>query len=334
MKKKSQKGFTLVELLLAMAISLVVMSAIFKTFKSQQDTYMIQEQVSVMQQNLRGAMYILTRDLKLAGYYTNFDRNTRTLNWDDRGGTEAIRPLIYAGDNVSATGIKPDTDTITIVKSGNENRRLKPGESATRGAPGTATIYLSDWVDDGGVPRDARDLDGDGNKDLNDDTKRFGLLVQSDLRAADFFEIPEGSVGLDIVPPGGLVHSYTTGDLICRVDVILYKVDDQNPAGPNLVRANLGDSSGAITIAENIDNLQFRYQLNGGAWTDDPAGNEARIRAVRVFMLARSAHGHRGYSDTHSYDLANYPGPNPPNDPHRRKLLCSTVKTRNIGLTE
>ena len=324
MKKKSQNGFTLVELLLAMAISLVVMAAIFKTFKSQQDTYIIQDQVSVMQQNLRGAMYVLTRDLELAGYYTNFDRNTRTLNWDDRGGMEAIRPLIYAGDNVSAAGddIKNGTDTITIVKSGNEIRALNPGESGTSGAPGTATIRLT-----------SSDLDGDGNADLNGDTKRFGLLVQSDLRAADFFELPEGSsADSDIVPPGGLVHSYTTGDLICRVDVLLYKVDDQNPARPNLVRINLGDRSRAITIAENIDNLQFRYQLNGGAWTDDPAGNEAQIRAVQVFILARSAHTNRGFTNTQTYTMGN--GPVTPNDGFRRKLLCSTVKTRNIGLTE
>jgi prepilin-type N-terminal cleavage/methylation domain-containing protein len=323
MKRKSQKGFTLVELLLAMAISLVVMAAIFKTFKSQQDSYIIQDQVSVMQQNLRGGMYILTRDLQLAGYYTNFDRNTRSLDWDDRGGTEAIRPLIYAGDNVSAAGddIKNGTDTITIVKSGNEIRALNPGESGTSGAPGTATIRLTSF-----------DLDGDGNADLNGATKRFGLLVQSDLRAADFFEIPEGSVGFDIVPPGGLVHSYTTGDLLCRVDVILYKVDDQNPARPNLVRTNLGDRSGATTVAENIDNLQFRYQFNSGAWTDDPAGNEAQIRAVQVFILARSAHTNRGFTDTQTYTMGN--GPVTPNDSFRRKLLCSTVKTRNIGLTE
>jgi prepilin-type N-terminal cleavage/methylation domain-containing protein len=319
MKKKSQRGFTLVELLLAMAISLVVMAAIFKTFKSQQDTYIIQDQVSVMQQNLRGAMYVLTRDLQLAGYYTNFDRNTHTLNWDDRGGTEAIRPLIYAGDNVSAAGddIKNGTDTITIVKAGNEIHALNPGEGATSGAPGTATIRLTSF-----------DLDGDGNADL----KKFGLLVQSDLRAADFFEIPEGSVPSDIVPPGGLVHSYNTGDLLCRVDVILYKVDDQDPARPKLVRANLGDPFHANTVAENIDNLQFRYQLNSGAWTDDPAGNEPQIRAVQVFILARSAHTNRGFTDTQTYTMGN--GPVTPNDSFRRKLLCSTVKTRNIGLTE
>jgi len=339
MKKKTQKGFTLIELLVAMALTLVVMGAVYKTFKSQQDSFIIQDQVAAMQQNLRGAMHVLTRDLQMAGFYTNFDRNTRALDWDDHDnddntttGTEAIRPLIYAGDNVSAAGddIKNSTDTITIVKSGSEFRRLNPGESATSGGSGTATLFLSSWVDEGGVTRDALDLDGDGSVDLNTSTKKFGLLVKNDLRSAEFFEVQMS--GSNVVPAGGLDNSYTTGDLICRVDVILYKVDDQD----NLVRRNLGNdvSDTPTTIAENIDNLQFRYQLNNGSWADDPAGSEARVRAVEVFMLARSAHTHRGYRDTKTYDLANYPGLNPPNDGFRRKLLCSTVKTRNIGLTE
>jgi len=341
MKKNTQKGFTLVELLVAIALAAVIMAAVFRTFKSQQDSYVIQDQVAAMQQNLRGAMYMLNRDLQLAGYYTNFDKNTRSLDWDNHDndndintGTEVIRPLIYAGDNVSAAGddIKNGTDTITVVKAGSEMRALNAGEGATAGAGGTATINLSNWVDGGGVTRSAFDLDGDGNDDLNATTKRFGLLVKSDLRAADFFQVQIS--GSSILPPGGLVNSYSVDDLICRVDVIMYKIDDEDADHPKLVRANLGDSAGATTIAENMDNLQLRYQLNDGSWTNDPAGNTPLVRAVQVFMLARTAHTQRGFTDTNTYNLSNYSGSNPPNDPYRRKLLCSTVKTRNIGLSE
>jgi type IV pilus assembly protein PilW len=335
MSNNSQKGYTLIEMLVAMALALVVLAAVYRTFKSQHDSFIIQDQLAAMQQNLRGAMHILTRDLQLAGFYTNFDKNTRTLDWDDHDndddtttGTEAIRPLIYAGNNVSAAGIKGDTDTITIVKSSSEIRSLDPGEGATAGGSGTATIYLSNWVDDDGVTRDPLDLDGDGNVDLNTSTKKFGLLVKNDLRTAEFFEVQMS--GSSILPAGGLVNNYTTGDLICRVDVILYKVDDQD----NLVRRNLGNdvSDTPNIVAENIDNLQFRYQLNNGSWKDDPAGSEARVRAVEVFMLARSSDAHRGFTDTQTYTMGD--GSVTPNDGFRRKLLCSTVKTRNIGLTE
>ncbi|MGD2127465.1 MAG: prepilin-type N-terminal cleavage/methylation domain-containing protein, partial [Desulfobacteraceae bacterium] len=158
-KKQNQQGFTLLELLVAIALAMIIMAGVFRTFKSQQDSYVIQDEVAAMQQSLRCAMYVLTRDLQMVGYYTNFDKNTRTLDWDDHDndndtttGTESIRPLIFAGDNVSAAGddIKNSTDTLVIVKASSEEwRTLNVGEEATSGGGGTATITLNSWVDGG-----------------------------------------------------------------------------------------------------------------------------------------------------------------------------------------
>jgi len=75
-------GFTLIELLVAVALGMVILAGLFRTFKVQHDSYVVQDQVSAMQQNLRAAMYLITRDLQMAGYYTNFDRNTRQLDWN------------------------------------------------------------------------------------------------------------------------------------------------------------------------------------------------------------------------------------------------------------
>jgi type IV pilus assembly protein PilW len=61
-------GYSLVELLVAMAITLVVMAGVYKVYVTQQDSYLLQEQVAEMQQNARTAKYIMTREIRMAGY--------------------------------------------------------------------------------------------------------------------------------------------------------------------------------------------------------------------------------------------------------------------------
>jgi type IV pilus assembly protein PilW len=63
-----QQGFTLVELIVAMAIAGIVMGAIYSTYKSQQDSYVTQTHVVEMQQNLRAALYVVGRDIRMAGF--------------------------------------------------------------------------------------------------------------------------------------------------------------------------------------------------------------------------------------------------------------------------
>lgn len=67
-RRNKQQGFTLTELLVAMAMVGIVMAAVYSTYKSQQDTYVAQEQVAEMQQNLRASLYQMARDLRMAGF--------------------------------------------------------------------------------------------------------------------------------------------------------------------------------------------------------------------------------------------------------------------------
>ncbi|PXF58740.1 MAG: prepilin-type cleavage/methylation domain-containing protein [Deltaproteobacteria bacterium] len=75
-KSSKSNGFTLVELLVAMVITGIVSAAIFSTFLFQQKSYLIQEQVAEMQQNLRAAMNMTVRDIRMAGY--DPDRTSQT----------------------------------------------------------------------------------------------------------------------------------------------------------------------------------------------------------------------------------------------------------------
>lgn len=65
---RNNSGFTIVELMVAMAISIAVLAAIYAAYTSQQRTYVVQEQVSEMQQNLRSALHFLSSEIRMAGY--------------------------------------------------------------------------------------------------------------------------------------------------------------------------------------------------------------------------------------------------------------------------
>ncbi|MGB2930030.1 MAG: prepilin-type N-terminal cleavage/methylation domain-containing protein [Desulfobacterales bacterium] len=66
-KSLNTQGFTLVELLVGMAVSLLALGAIYSTFLNQFKSYQIQEEVAAMQQNIRAAMFHMQREIRMAG---------------------------------------------------------------------------------------------------------------------------------------------------------------------------------------------------------------------------------------------------------------------------
>lgn len=65
---ENQKGFTLVELLVVLALSGIVTAAVYKSFTAQQQVYVAQDQAAVMQQDVRAALEIMVKELRMAGY--------------------------------------------------------------------------------------------------------------------------------------------------------------------------------------------------------------------------------------------------------------------------
>jgi len=65
---RGSKGLSLVELLVALVVSMILVAAVYRTFMSQQKTYMVQEQVVDMQQNVRSAISRMMREIRMAGF--------------------------------------------------------------------------------------------------------------------------------------------------------------------------------------------------------------------------------------------------------------------------
>jgi len=66
--KATNRGFTLIEVLITLVISSVLMIGIYSAFKTQQESYQAQEQVVEMQQNIRAGSFILTNEIHMAGF--------------------------------------------------------------------------------------------------------------------------------------------------------------------------------------------------------------------------------------------------------------------------
>lgn len=128
LSKESSSGFTLLELLVAMGIGLAMMGAIATTYMSQTKIYNSQEQINELEQNVRGALDIITRELKMAGY--------KPAGGTVTGVTYSTTQLQIEAD-VNAGGSIDDTSNSTVERiiyaydSGNKKITRKLGSGGT-----------------------------------------------------------------------------------------------------------------------------------------------------------------------------------------------------------
>jgi len=101
-----EQGFTLVEVIVAMALGLVILTGIYNLLTHTSKAYRVQDRVVEMQQNARTAMDIMTRELKMAGYDPLGIANARIVSADD----DSIRFTLDITSTYS--GDAPDGDTL------------------------------------------------------------------------------------------------------------------------------------------------------------------------------------------------------------------------------
>ena len=178
-----EEGFTLIELMVAAALSLVVMGGIYSVYQSQQKSYLVREQTTAMQQNLRAGMVVMTSDIRMAGYvHPN------------------IRGLLNPADKLGITEVNLDADSVkndesikfTLLKNKDDDPdTTDPDVNKLE----TIKYYLFD-------------KDGDGDLDLVKDWEFNGVsnteqLVAENIDALDFVYLDKnGAVIAD--PPSNL----------------------------------------------------------------------------------------------------------------------------------
>ncbi|MHB8782627.1 MAG: PilW family protein [Desulfobacteria bacterium] len=317
-----EAGFSLIEVMSALVILAIALTAVFATFISQQKSFTVQNRVAGMQQNLRQAVEYMSRDIRLAGY--GIPDNITVPDNVIAAGVTSLRSL-YAKDNTTG----PDEIYILYLFDMDANQ---PPTTITAAMP-TPSAELN-------VVSTTGFIDGD-------------LVIISNGTSADLFEVtqvqtaalklqhnPGGSArdyndagGHSAWPAGG----YGAGATLAKARFLRYYVDSTTDAAhPTLMVDRMG-SFPAQPLADDIEDMQLTYGLDTSTpadgvvdtWVSNPA-TPSQIRQVRLQFIARTRLPEAGWSEPRP-ELGNHPG-GATNDGYRRRTYDIVIDVRNSGV--
>ncbi len=146
-----QAGVGLVEIMVAVTLSLILIAGLVQVYTGNKQTYRVQEALSRVQENGRFALDFITRDLRNAGFLGCAGTSTKTINRLNIGfawsfaqiieGFEATSSSAWDRDPVATAGIVspylPARDVLTIRRSlGNPIQVVAhPGTNPAGSAP-------------------------------------------------------------------------------------------------------------------------------------------------------------------------------------------------------
>ncbi|NLC71950.1 MAG: prepilin-type N-terminal cleavage/methylation domain-containing protein [Desulfuromonadaceae bacterium] len=194
MKHFDHKGFTLIEVLVGIMLTAIAGGILFSAFLSQNNTYLTQEQTVEVQQTLRGALELMTREIRMCGFDP---ARTRLFGIGDvtvgSGGMACTADWQESGD--PATG----GNEITYEFKNGQLIRSSDGSDKVlaEDIEGMSLAFAFDNDEDGDVDLSANghviwaiDSDGDGNLDKSLDTNDDGSIDANDSTAGTALTTP------------------------------------------------------------------------------------------------------------------------------------------------
>ena len=302
----NSKGFTLVEMLIAMAASLAVLAGIYTAYQNHQRSHVTQQLVVDMQQNARAAVALMKREIRMMGYdpaatdgIDNGDPNDGTFDCADPLNTDpdevCDEPQESANDNPPGVPIgiveaQPDRIQFTADHSYNDPTTNPDIYTPDLSGPNENLTYTL----------------------VGTTLQRNGQTVAYDIEAVGFAYAVDNEPAAD----GG------DGELDTDGGAIIWATD-----------TNLGDNSLDKTLDSNNDGVIDENDVEGGANLAAPIPNTS-IRAVRIWLLARTRHPIKDHIDNNTYVVGPiHRGPADGDwDPSRKRvLLTTTIYCRNMG---
>jgi type IV pilus assembly protein PilW len=324
-------GYSLVEVMVALVILAMAMTAVFATYNTQQKSFTVQSRVAEMQQNLRQAAEYMARDIRLAGY--GIPDNVTIPDGKVAAGVTSIRWL-YAKD--STTG--PDQVYVLYRFDMDVNQ---PPTLLNSDMP-----FFSTAISVNGIS-------GYDNGDLI-------LVTDNAITITDLFQItaaPSGSTlphdanGYNAAtahtrfPAAGYFSSHPPDiqpGMVTKARFVRYFIDSTtDPAHPTLMVDRMGDAA-PQPLAEDIEDMQLTYGLDTttpadgvvDSWIPNPTfAQMALVRQVRLQFIARARLPEAGWAETRpgiEDGIGNRPRGTTP-DGYRRRTYDIVIDLRNSG---
>ncbi len=297
-------GFTLVELLVALAVGMILLAGVYQFFIAQRQTYGVQDQVNRLQQDARVAEQLVTKALQQTGAFSPTTGSTVSLRGQVVLAASDHYLVVQADDPYRSDdkGIITADEVIAFAVS-------KPGA--------TATERIGD--DPGVTAKTSRTV----RVFFDQDTPPDGVDADESVD----WEIPLALRGppytlYRITPDtSGTATALNLEEIAGQVDNLVFKYYDQN--GDEIVP--LHPTTGAA--------LPTYYPLG--------AAERARIRAVEIQITLRTRQPDRRYQATFSpedntvatYDASGDPrtGVSFTNDGYRRRTFRTRISPRNLS---
>lgn len=331
-RQSSNAGFTLIEVLVAMAVTLIIMSSVFALLTTGQDSFRRENQVADMQMSARGGLETVSRDLTVAGYRTP---PASAILWSDGGG---IQP-----DEITIVYADPDVPVSRPLQCGGAGQGGGGGPCGTINQSATLLVDPNTMEPLIGSAQDAYSqsmiLSAIETEDCNGDgmvgfypfhvTQPPVLTGAAGTETLSINHNP-GNLASELNAPGGFNEQVREDCAVVGLfHMVTYRVSPPPPVGnPTLERRDLTLSPEWIPVAFNIENLQVRFGIGGDSVTlvdapfmppsDDPL---TWINRVDVTVTGRTEDTNLKGATAGVFDAA---------DTYVRKSVSSQVGLRNV----
>ncbi len=329
----SQRGFTIIEMMISIAIGLLVSAAVVSVYITTSRNYAEDERYARMQENGRYTLQVLAGDLTMADF------------WGKMMGPDTIGTVFSPpGSGCTVDAAVYDGATALLYNNYHAsppNQHFLPCAAITTDqVPGTDVIVIKRVASTPTAETfvDVADTDTDG------DTTEILTTGAGDLQDGTVYLRTNGTTGAFIDDASGAnPPGLEQGDwrYVPRVYFVRDHFETPGDGIPALCRMDLdGIALGAPEcLAQGVEDLHFEFGIDtdddgiANQYVSDPAlADMERVVTARIHVLVRSVDEAPGYTNANSYTLGDAAAANigaPPNDGYYRRVYTSTVALRN-----